>query len=280
MNRVSIFGSGHLTKSFLYGLNRAFDIEISIYNRTLSNAIDLKKIYHNLNVVKAPLELISENTLLFYIIPAQAILSLDWKIIEKIKKTNSIIISCANGLTLDNLFNIYKDNKVIRLLPNINWRICEGVSLFDINEKVENDDLIDFFSLLKPITTLYRVKSDEEFNSLGTLTTCSPGLLCEILDCFLYKFKLLEQDEQKLFYQSIKGTVNYILNANKSINDISLEVANKGGLTEVGIKTLQELFPACMDQVIDNMQNKINSRTTQINKAIQDHRKITTIAKN
>ncbi|GAB6110155.1 hypothetical protein JCM19376_41110 [Fusibacter bizertensis] len=76
-----------------------------------------------------------------------------------------------------------------------------------------------------------------------------------------------------MFYQSIRGTVNYLLNTNKNINDVSLEVANKGGLTEVGIKTLNELFPACMDQVVENMQNKINDRSTQISITMETMKK-------
>ncbi|WP_459848647.1 pyrroline-5-carboxylate reductase dimerization domain-containing protein [Fusibacter bizertensis] len=165
---------------------------------------------------------------------------------------------------------------MVRCIPadiRVSFWLHRLLSLFDINKKIENDDLIDFFNLLNPVSTLHRVKSDEEFNRLGTLTSCSPGLLCEVFECFLSKFSILQQDEQKLFYQSIRGTVNYLLNTNKNINDVSLEVANKGGLTEVGIKTLNELFPACMDQVVENMQNKINDRSTQISITMETMKK-------
>ncbi|KJR46254.1 Pyrroline-5-carboxylate reductase [Desulfosporosinus sp. I2] len=264
MINVSIYGAGHLTKSLLTGLGRVSDAEISIFNRTESKINDLNSIYSNLEKTESLYELIKERTILFCIVSVDAIINLDLNFIEKLKQTNSILVSCANGLSLELLNDKFSGLKVIRLLPNINWQICEGVSLFDCNDKVTEGELNDFHKFLNPVTKLYRVKNDMNFNRIGTLTTCSPGLFCTILDYFNEYFNIESLDEKEIFYESLKGTIDYVLDSRKDPKIISCEVANKGGLTEVGIKAIQQQFPFCIELVCTSMKNKIEERNEKV----------------
>ena len=264
MINISIYGAGHLTKSLLTGLGRVSATEISIFNRTETKITDLNSIYSNLKKKDSLFELIKERTILFCIIPINAITNLDSNFIEKLKQTNSILVSCANGLSLELLNDKFSGLKVIRLLPNVNWQICEGVSLFDCNNKVTEKDLSDFHKFLNPVTKLHRVKNDMDFERIGTLTTCSPGLLCTILDYFNEYFNIESLDEKEIFYESLKGTIDYILHSRKDPKIISCEVANKGGLTEVGIKAIQQQFPFCIELVSTRMKNKIEERNEKV----------------
>lgn len=260
MVNMSIYGAGHLAKSLLTGLSRVSDIEISIFNRTESKINDLNKIYSNLKKKDSLYELIKERTILFCIIPVSVLINLDLNFIEELKRTNSILVSCANGLSLSVLNTKFSGLKIIRLLPNVNWQICEGVSLFDSNDEVTEAELNDFCKLLSPVTKLYRVKNDEDFDRIGTLTTCSPGLFCTILDYFNEYFNIENLDEKEIFYESLRGTIDYILHSRKDPKMISYEVANKGGLTETGIKAIQQQFPPCMEFVSTRMKSKIEER--------------------
>jgi len=50
------------------------------------------------------------------------------------------------------------------------------------------------------------------------------------------------------------------LHSRKDPKTISDEVANKGGLTEIGIKAIQQQFPFCMEFVSTRMKSKIEER--------------------
>jgi pyrroline-5-carboxylate reductase len=260
MINISIYGAGHLTKSLLTGLGRVSDTKISIFNRTESKIYDLNSIYCNLEKKDSLYELIKERTILFCIVPVDAIINLDLNVIEKLKQTNSILVSCANGLSLEMLNDKFSGLKIIRLLPNVNWQICEGVSLFDCNDKVTEGELNDFYEFLSPVTKLYRVTNDMVFEKIGTLTTCSPGLFCTIIDYFNEYFNVESLNEKEIFYESLRGTIDYILHSRKDPKTISCEVANKGGLTEVGIKAIQQQFPLCIELVSTSMKNKVEER--------------------
>ena len=265
MINISIYGAGHLTKSLLSGLGRVSDAKISIFNRTESKIFELNSIYSNLEKKDSLYKLIKERTILFCIVPIDAIINLDLNVIEKLKQTNSILVSCANGLPLVMLNDKFSGLKVIRLLPNVNWQICEGVSLFDCNDRVTEEELNDFNQYLSSVTKLYRVRNDIDFDKMGTLTTCSPGLFCTIIDHFNEYFNVESVHEKEIFYESLKGTIDYILHSRKDPKVISCEVANKGGLTEVGIKAIQQQFPSCMELVRTRMSNKIEERKAKVN---------------
>ena len=260
MMNISIYGAGHLAKSLLTGLSKVSDIDISIFNRTESKINDLNEIYHNLKKKNSLDELIQERTILFCIIPANVLINLDLNFIEELKRTNSILVSCVNGLSLAGLNAKFSGLKVIRLLPNVNWQICEGVSLFEGNDEITEAELNDFYEFLSPVTKLYHVKSDEDFDRIGTLTTCSPGLFSTIINYFNEYFNIENLDEKEMFYESLRGTIDYILHSKKDPKMISYEVANKGGLTEIGIKAIQQQFPSCMEIVSTNMKRKVEER--------------------
>lgn len=260
MNNISIYGAGHLTKSLLTGLKNVTNIKISIFNRTVFKINDVNSIYRNLEKKDSLDELINERTFLFYIIPGNVLMNLDLNFIEHLKQTSSILVSCVNGLSLETLCNKYKDLKIIKLLPNINWQICEGVSLFDYNDKLTQEEINKFYEFLTPITRLYRVKNNMDFENIGTLSTCSPGLFSTILEYFIHYFNVDSLTEKEIFYESVKGTIDYIIQSKKDPKTISNEVANKGGLTEVGIKAIQEQFPFCMEVLSTNIRNKIEER--------------------
>lgn len=260
MINISIYGAGHLTKSLLTGLERVTDTTISIFNRTESKINNLKSIYSNLEKKDTLDELIKERTILFCIIPGNVLINLDLNFIERLKETNSILVSCVNGLSIKTLNKKFKDLKIIRLLPNVNWQICEGVSLFDSNDQVTMEEVNEFYEFLSSVTKLYHVKNDMDFDKVGTLSTCSPGLFSTILDYFIEYFNLEDLKEKEIFYESVKGTIEYILESRKEPKIISSEVANKGGLTEVGIKAIQQQFPFCMEVVTTSMKHKIEER--------------------
>ncbi len=267
---ISIIGAGHLTKSLLIGLSKIIDKPIWIYNRTQSNIYHLSQYYNNLIVLNNLDELTVVTSYIFVIIPPKAIIDFGKEFVNKINNINSIIVSCANGLGINTLDNLFPKSKVIRILPNINWQIGQGMTIYSHNKNISKIELDSFISFLSPITKFIKIDTDEEFDNLGKLTSCGPGLITKIIEQLLQSFNIMDLEQRKAVYRTIQSTIDYLLKIDTRPEQIINEVSNKGGLTEVGIQASEQLLSDSFLRISDSMNNKIIERKKRINELL-DH---------
>ena len=265
MRRISIYGAGHLTKSFLVGLNQTcFDRPIKMYNRTFDKVFELKNNYSKIIQVNNVVELVNDGSFVFLIIPPSAIIELDTNFTASIFKSNSLIVSCANYLNIDKLNMLFPQSKIVRLLPNINWQILQGTTIYAANSNVTKDDLSELFDILKPITRLYKANSDADFDTLGKLTSCGPGLFSKLIDQITISFGIPNDEQKQAIYQTLAGTMNYLIDSKKSPIEVISEVANNGGLTESGIIAANKNLSDCFDYISKSMDNRLIERKQMI----------------
>lgn len=262
MFNISIYGGGRLCQSFLSGLKQKTDVAIRLWNRDRNKIRRLKNIYSNLQVVKNPIELIHSKSIIFMMVPAQIILDLEKEFINNILETNSILVSCANGLSLKLLNKKYKQIKIIRILPNINWQIIQGITLLQENKHVKASDLSEFKKILRLVSEIYQVKNEDEFDTLGTLTTCGPGIITQLFLELTNAFHIKNSTQFKYFIKASQGTLMLLSKTNPKT--IINEVAIKGGLTETGMNAIKNVFPACARFINQEMKAKIDQRKADL----------------
>lgn len=261
MRQISIYGAGHLTKSLIVGLSQTLvDRPIRIYNRTSDKVSELRDNYSTIIQVNNVVELANDSSFVFLIIPPSAIVELDTKFTDLILKSNSILVSCANYLSIDNLDKYFPQKKIIRLLPNINWQILQGTTIYTANSNVTKDDLSELFDILKPITRLYKANSDSDFDTMGKLTSCGPGLFSKFIDQITNSFGISSEEQKQAIYQTLAGTMNYLIDSKKPPIEVISEVANKGGLTESGIIAANKNLSDCFDFISKSMDKRLLER--------------------
>jgi len=261
MRQLSIYGAGHLTKSLVTGLGQSFpDKSIKVYNRTADKVIELQTYNPRVILVDNYNDLCSESSFVFFIIPASGIIALDSDFISALLKSNSVIVSCANSVTIDKLSEVFPETKIVRLLPNINWQIMQGSTIYQTNLNVSTNDLMELLNILTPITKLIEAKSDLDFDMLGKLTSCGPGLFTKIIDQLLISFDISDDKQKQVVYHTLISTMNYLIDSKKSADKIISEVANRGGLTESGIIAAEKVLPNCFDFISKSMDEKLLER--------------------
>ncbi|MFM2303288.1 MAG: pyrroline-5-carboxylate reductase [Cyanobacteriota bacterium] len=260
MSDISIYGAGHLTKSLLVGLIQVNSISIKIFNRTPSKLDLLSLSYPYLIPAYESQQIAQTKSFILSIIPAVAVLNLDNALIEKIEETESILVSCVNGLSIEKLEEKYPSIKIIRVLPNTNWCIRQGITLIKANSLVSEQELEEISTFFGQLSLVHMLKNEEDFDRLGILTSCMPGLFSEIAHQLWIEFDISAQQEQQLIYQAIKNTIEYLIQSEKSPKEVIEEVANKGGLTEVGVSALTAELPLMFSTVYARMQQKIQQR--------------------
>jgi len=137
MRQLSIYGAGHLTKSLVTGLGQIFpDKSLKVYNRTAGKVVELQTYNPRVNRVDNFNDLCSDSSFVFLIVPTSGIYALDIDFVSSILKSDSVIVSCANSVTIDKLTEVFPETKIVRLLPNINWQIKQGTTIFQTNSTV------------------------------------------------------------------------------------------------------------------------------------------------
>lgn len=258
MYNLSIYGGGRLCQSFLKGLNQKTNIKIYLYNRTQDKYKQLKNIYPNIQFKNKLNAIVKKQSFAFLIIPSDVILNLNKDFLDKVIETNSILVSFANGLSLETLNKKYRGIKIIRILPNINWQILKGFTLLQKNESVEENDLKELNKILNLVTDIYNVEDEDEFDTLGTLSTCGPGIMTQLFLEISKSFHLRNKKQFRNFIRSCKGSLELLEKNNPE--KIIDEVAIKGGLTEKGVNAIKKAFPKCGEFVYEEMKSKIDQR--------------------
>lgn len=91
-----------MTKSLQIGLSQTLvDRPIKIYNKTSDKLSELRDNYSTIIQAKDVVELANDSSFVLLIIPHSAIVEMDTKFTDLILKSNSILVSCANYLSID-----------------------------------------------------------------------------------------------------------------------------------------------------------------------------------
>ncbi|MBL8149165.1 MAG: NAD(P)-binding domain-containing protein [Blastocatellia bacterium] len=259
MTKVAIFGTGHLAKTLLKGLNLIRNEPILLYGRSSFKANQLKQVYQNLILVKDAIEL-AKAEVIFLLIPANAILTLEPSFLQEVK--HSVLIFCANSLTVEDLQQRLGVEKIVKLLPNIHWQYLKGVMLLRSSVAVSEKEI----AFLSNLGKVHKVASEQDFDHMTLFTSCLPGLIAEMLKTMSENVGILNQQQKELFLLTVLTTVESIYNSNQDFDQIIEEVANKGGLTEVGIKVLNKYLPLVFQEMVQKMNIKILDRKESLAK--------------
>ena len=257
---VGIYGAGHLCESFLAGLQQIAISPVAIYNRTPERIDPLRVLYQSLVPARNLFELVSRGGLVFLFVPARAALNLGDDIVELANSCGTTFVSCVNGLSLSLIEGRYPGTPIIKAVPNVLWRILRGITLVQIGQYVVSQRADNFRELVSRLSVLQDVGSEDDFDRLGAFTSCGPGLFAELILQLNLGFDARTETERELLLRTITSTGIYMLQSGRTPEFVVHEVANPGGLTEVGTKALADSMPGALAYLRESMARKIASR--------------------
>lgn len=262
---IGIYGAGHLARSLIRGFEFAkVSNQILLYNRTTAKTVVLKNEFTNVQIANDLCDIVEPNSFIFIIITPDAILELPDNFITKINSNNSILVSCANYITLDKLNAKYPKLKIVRLLPNILWQIGSGTILYSFNQEIEENEKQIFLELISKLGDLIEITDERDFDRFGKIMTCGPGVFSKLISMFINELDIKSENEKEFVIRCLLSTLNYSISSKKSFESIIEEVANKGGLTECAVDELDKQLTGRFNSVFKEMDKKIVCRREQI----------------
>lgn len=178
------------------------------------------------------------------------------KINTALEESNTLLISIAAGKTLEFMRNsLSHDNRIIRVMPNINATVGEAMSAYTANKMATKEDkecCERIFSSVGQIIYL----DEAYFPVFGVLGGCSPAFVYMFIDSLArsgVKHGLKKETALQIAAQTVLGSAKMILESKEHPWALVDKVCSPGGTTIEGVTSLQA---DGFESAIDNAVNK------------------------
>jgi pyrroline-5-carboxylate reductase len=192
-------------------------------------------------------------------------------LIEEIKdyltdKTHIIYISA--GLTIENLEKVFP-GKISKVIPTLTSEVKEGISLVAHNFRADEEDARFVEEIFKAMGEVKMVEKNQ-FNVGTNLTSSGPAFLSAILLKFtesaLKEGYFTREEVEEMVTQTMYGTLKLLQEENMSLEEVMDLVATPGGITEEGLKVLDQGLPRVFQDLFRVTLDKYEKTETKLNR--------------
>jgi pyrroline-5-carboxylate reductase len=170
------------------------------------------------------------------------------KELEPLLTPEKLLISVAGDVSLKTLRALC-GSRVVRAFPSMTSERLKGVTLLAFGDNATAADRHLTSQLFWSIGEVAHV-DEKDFEVLADLTSCAPGYFAALLREFVLAAKcrgIGEELAERLVKETFLGTA--LLLEGESFQGLISSVATKGGITEAGVKVIEEDAPAMFDRL-------------------------------
>ncbi|MDR0901090.1 MAG: NAD(P)-binding domain-containing protein [Methanobrevibacter sp.] len=273
MKKIGFIGYGNMGQMIInniLSLNLINPEKMIISTRTIAKLDKIEKQYPEIEITDDNGYLAKNCNKIFIFIETPEFQPLLEEINSYLDENSYLIHVCA-GLNFGNIANIYK-GPVSQVIPSIistynksdhsdKLKYPNGVSLITHNEKVntKNKDFCEnLFSKFSYIKTIKTIENNEDMKIATILTSCGPAFISLIIRKIAiiansYSQDLTIEDMENLLIKTFYGTSKQLDNDNLAISEIITKTATKKGITETGLRYLDEEI----DEIAINLFNQL-----------------------
>lgn len=269
--KVGIIGYGSMGKMLLEKLSLNSDLvdgKLYVANRSYEKIADLAEKYH---LCQNNQEIATLVDILFI-----CVRPIDMKnVLEEIKnclRKEQIIISLNGSITFEQIEGICK-NKIVKAIPSVMAEINKSQTLICCNGLVNEQDKVNIKDLLYSIGSVIELP-ESEMGMGSELVSCMPGFIAAIFNEICISAQkhtsIATEEVVQMVLNTMIGTGQLMIENNFSYQDVITRVATKGGITEEGVKVIQESFPQVSDAIFDKTLEKRRQTTLNAQKAFKE----------
>lgn len=269
--KVGVIGYGSMGKMLLEKLSlnsNLIDGKLYVANRSYEKIADLAKEYH---VCHSNQEIAKEVDILFI-----CVRPIDMKnVLEEIKTTlreEQMIVSLNGSITFEQIESVCK-NKVVKAIPSVLAEINKSQTLLCCNALVNEQDKVTIKDLLSGIGSVIELP-ESEMGMGSELVSCMPGFIAAIFNeiCLSTQKHTSIATEKivQMVLNTMIGTGQLMIENDHSYQEVITRVATKGGITEEGVKVIQESFPQVSDSIFEKTLEKRRQTALNAQKAFKE----------
>lgn len=223
-------------------------------------ATDSIKAKYNINVFGSEEEIVKNSDTVVLAVKPNVLSSVLKKIDGALGDKDTLLISIAAGKSTEFIASqLTRDNRIIRVMPNINAKVSEAICAYTANAKATDNDKSlteKIFSAVGKIIYL----EENYFPLFGVLGGCTPALAYMFIDELAragVKNGMKKDVALKISAQAVLGSAKMILESDEHPYELIDKVCSPGGTTIEAVTSLQESgFNSAIHKAVDKAVEK------------------------
>lgn len=242
---IGFIGCGNMASAIIKGIVESKVIKgenIYAYNPTESKTDNLAAKY-GINKCKNAKEVVSFADYIVLAVKPNKISAVLNEINLELEKSNNVLISIAAGKTIEFIRdNLSHDNKIVRVMPNINAKVKESCTAYCANKKVTAGEKKKIEKIFGAVGTITEI-DESMFPLFGVIAGCSPAFAYMFIDALAraaIKNGMKKDEALKFAAQSVYGSAKMISESDCHPFELIDRVCSPGGTTIEGVISLQK----------------------------------------
>lgn len=259
---IGFIGCGNMASAIICGIidNKAVKAEeVNVFD-VYAPATDSIKAKYNINVFDSEEEIVKNSDTVVLAVKPNVLSSVLKKIDGALGNKDTLLISIAAGKSTEFIASeLTHDNRIIRVMPNINAKVSEAICAYTANAKATDDDknlTEKIFSAVGKIIYL----EENYFPLFGVLGGCTPALAYMFIDELAragVKNGMKKDVALKISAQAVLGSAKMILESDEHPYELIDKVCSPGGTTIEAVTSLQESgFNSAIHKAVDKAVEK------------------------
>lgn len=260
--KIGFIGCGNMATAIIKGIVESKfldckDIFVTDINREKMYSCSKE---YNINISDNVEDLIKEVNVVVLSVKPKVFEILLPSIDKFLAKNNPLIISIAAGKSTEFIqsFLTY-DANVIRVMPNINAKVCEAMCAYCCNKNVTKEQKEFTNKIFSSVGKI--IELDEQYFPLfGVIAGCAPAFAYMFIDELAraaVKNGMDKKTALEVASQTVYGSAKMILDSNEHPWDLIDKVCSPGGTTIEGVLSLKESgFETAIDKAVDSAVEK------------------------
>ncbi|MBQ9532086.1 MAG: pyrroline-5-carboxylate reductase [Eubacterium sp.] len=243
--KIGFIGCGNMASAIIDGIIKneiTKENDISIFD-VFFPAVESITSKYNVNLCEKASDIVRSSDAVILAVKPNVIASVLDEINYSLEESNTLIISIAAGKTIDFIRNtLSHDNRIIRVMPNINAKVGEAISAYTANSYATKEDKALCEKLFGGVGKVMYL-DEEMFPLFGVIAGCSPAFAYMFIDSLARAgVKNGMKKETALFVaaQAVLGSAKMILESNEHPWELVDKVCSPGGTTIEGVASLQQ----------------------------------------
>ena len=239
---LGFIGMGNMGSAMLSGAKETFGKENIIFHRnSREKMVEFSK-KEEVDYCESNNEVVKKAKYIILAVKPQMFEKVAKEIAQDITKEN-VLISLAPGITISQMADMFKTNRIVRSMPNTPAMVGEGMTGVCYNKEIFSGDEID--NITKIFKSIGKMKVVEEklINGVVCASGSSPAyvfMFMEALADSAVKCGLPRKDAYEFVAQTVLGSAKLMLETGKHPGELKDMVCSPAGTTIAGVEELEK----------------------------------------
>lgn len=259
---VGFIGSGNMAAAIIKGMVSSGFVDggsIAVFDIDTEKTKDISA-ECGVKVLSSENQIAEECTTVVLAVKPNVFPTLLSKISSSLEKNDPLILSIAAGKTLSYIAELLPYTpRAVRIMPNINAKVCAAVSAFCGNERVTGEDLAFVEGFCNSFGKGIEIK-EELFSIYSAIGGCSPAFAYMFIDSLAraaVKNGMTKAQALEVAAQAVLGSAKMILESDDHPWKLVDQVCSPGGTTIEGVASLQKSgFESAVIKAVEKSYNK------------------------